>query len=143
MINPFKEIQWQPNEKELKSFSKAMFIGFSCVALLLFLISGFVLTWVSKSLLILGFLIFICGFVEKSLVKIFYYPIFFISACIGIIVSNLILILFYYFIFTPIALCVRVFLNKDSLNLKKNPERITNWQVTKKRTSLKDYLKQY
>lgn len=138
MINPFKDVNWQPVSAELKSFSRSMLIGFSVLAIV-FGISSFNL-YPFVIFLGVGCLLFILQFIEP-LNLLAYKIIFMLSCLMGLVVANLILIVFYYAVFCSISMTVRLCTGRDPLQLKKPVE--SNWQTCQQKKELSRYLKQY
>lgn len=147
MINPFTQINWKPSDREIRKFGLTLFIGFMVIAIL---IAGVSIcgsgTFPSRPVLILifaGIIVFLLTLSLPKLALPLYYLWFFLSACIGIVVSNLILMLFYYLLFSPFSITVRYLSGRDPLQLKKDMKKNSRWVERKGGKSLKSYLKQY
>jgi hypothetical protein len=146
MINPFKEINWAPGKKEIRKFGTVVMIGFIVISVLFFLLDYLNikrisnLFWILKCLSALGIGLFLLSYFCQKCAKPFYYIWFFVAACIGIVVSNVILMLFFYLIFTPIGLLIRL-TGRDPLKLKTVDK--TNWDEYKVKINLKRYYRQY
>jgi hypothetical protein len=142
MINPFKEVNWQPSTLELKKFSRSMLIGFTVLAL----VFGASALWrekpltVSYVLLAVGVGLFLLQLIPP-LNLVSYKVIFTLSCLMGVLVANLILIVFYYAVFCTISLIVRLCTGRDPLQLKQ-PET-SNWKKYGRKKELSRYLKQY
>lgn len=131
MINPFKEINWKPDAVELRTFAWSLVIGFPCIAIVFFLA-----TWVKthtapepRSFLMLGGIgaaVGVACLVIQPLARLLYPVWYFLAACIGIVVSNLIFAILFYGLFTPIGLVMRV-IGRDALNLKWKRSAATHW----------------
>lgn len=126
MINPFQEINWKPDKNELRKFGKALIIGGAIIALLAWtgsLISsslkdkGVYISGLFAIVSLLGALVMLCPKYFKWLYLIWY----FIAACIGTVISNLLLAGFYYLVFSPISLVMRL-VGHNPLKLKRAPE---------------------
>lgn len=146
MINPFEDINWMPKECDLNSFAKTLFIGSWCMAFILFFylsLSSCLLDALALPLyiIIIGTAIFFIANINIKFVILFYYTWYFIGASLGIIISNALLMFFYYFIFSPFSILVKVFTGRDPLKLKKSND--SNWSDVKKISSLNRYFKQY
>ena len=110
MVNPFKEVNWNPNLDERRTFAKSLIIGFPCVAVALLLIgkvtSG---AWnIELSLWIgaVGALLGIVFWVIPQISKPFYVLWYFIACSIGIVLGNVLLgIVFYLMLFRKIFYC--------------------------------------
>ena len=148
MINPFEQINWQPKDKDIKSFGKSMIIGFACIAAIFFLVQIFRTPFnkaIVMPLCLLGFgvLMFLLTRIVPKLTLPVYYVWFFVSACIGIVVSNVILMIFFYLIFTPFAIGLKLATGRDPLQLKRKADAKTYWLDCKKNKDQSRYLKQY
>ncbi len=147
MINPFEQINWNPDDKALKSFGTSMLIGLCTIAILICAVNFFRASSHSFSfpliLASLGLLLFILSRIAPKAVIPVYYPWFFIAACIGIVVSNLILTAFFYLFFTPFAIGLKLFTGRDPLQLKKSADKKTYWTACSADKGLSRYLKQY
>lgn len=148
MINPFQEINWRPDEKAVFSFGRTVCAGLAIIAALFFLVGlnrGSVIDAASTPLwfLVIGMAtFFICAAAPKAALPL-YYIWFFIAACAGIIISNALLILFYYGFFTPIALALRIITERDPLRLKKPKNASSYWVDHQQRKDVNRYLRQY
>ena len=148
MINPFHEINWKPGEKEIGKFGTSMLIGFPLIALLFFVINICRLplagAWQLPAILA-GTGVFLC-LLAKTLpaaAKPVYLVWFFAAACIGALVSNILLIIFYYAVFSPFALGIRILTGRDPLRLKKPERLLSYWTERNTKRSVKSYLQQY
>ena len=139
MLNPFKEVNWKPSKVELKKFGISMLIGFSIISGIFYLINS-----AGKLYLVfltLGAACFLGSLVHRLTGLFFYKLIYLLTCTLGLVISNLILIIFYYVLFCGIAITVRLFTGRDPLRLKSPQE--SNWQNYEKKKDLKRYLKQY
>ncbi|OGV35028.1 MAG: hypothetical protein A2020_10875 [Lentisphaerae bacterium GWF2_45_14] len=149
MINPFSEINWTPDKDAVHRFGKSMLIGFPCLALLFLAVSvcrGIPLSHAlifPISLTVAGILIWTIAANAPRLALVFYYPWFFLAACIGFFLSNLLLVIFYYLIFSGIAVIVRSLTSRDPLSLKYKEGQNSWWVEHKSHSDLKRYFKQY
>ena len=147
MINPFKEINWNPGAAELKGFGRSLLYGFTALSAI-FLAVGIVRNGLSASfsvplvLFAVGIAIFALSSTFPRASRPLYLAWFFMSACIGIVVSNLALAVFFYLAFSPYALIVRALTGRDPLMLKRPPGR-SCWHDHAGKKSLKRYFRQY
>ena len=65
-----------------------------------------------------------------------------IGALVGFCVGNLLLILVFYLLITPIGLIMRM-LGRDPLERKWDPEASTYWKVAEKPVDAKSYFRQF
>ncbi|NOY75755.1 MAG: hypothetical protein GXP32_08185 [Kiritimatiellaeota bacterium] len=148
MINPFKEINWKPDEAAISAYGRTMLMGFAIIAGLLFLVGIFRNPFdeaVATPLVVFlaGFFIYALSRLGADVCKPVYLVWHFLAACLGIVVANLMLFLFFYLVFAPFALLARWTTGRDPLALKKDPERKTYWIDAKPQRDLKSYFKLY
>jgi len=147
MINPFNDINFKPGTKEIQKFGNSMIIGLPIIAVILLLIycpNSLNLTSIFNSpliLIVIGFIIYIISRIAPKLVLIIYYPWYILAGIIGFIISNFLLVVFYYVIFTGIALCLRVFLKRDPLQIRSIKK--STWVDSKHHSDMKRYFKQF
>ena len=146
MMNPFSEVNWNPDLAEKRKFAKSLIVGFPALAAFFSL-----LIWIGQStwkpfFLWLGAIGLAAGVVLwllPSIAKPFYLAWYFIACCLGFVIGNILLIAFYYFIITPIGLFLRR-LGKLSLQKSFNKSASTSyWHDVEKRVDLKRYYRQF
>ena len=131
MINPFKEINWKPDSVELRKFAWSLLIGFPCIAILFFLAK-----WIKTHALpdaqffvmlggvgaAVGLVCLLISAIARLLYPIWY----FLAACIGIVMANLIFMFLFFGIFAPMGLFMRL-VGRDPLNLKWKRSAASYW----------------
>jgi len=146
MINPFKDVNWNPGLPEKRSFARSLVIGFPCVAAGLILINRLATGgWHPKGPLWLGGTGVAVGVVLYALpviAKPFYLVWYFLSCCIGIVVSNLLLAVFYYLIFTPFGFLKRLF-GRQNLSKSFDKKAATYWKNSEPATDPARYYRQF
>jgi len=150
MINPFKDINWSPDNAELRKFGKTMLIGLPIVGILFFLalwqIKGMEMPAaieVGASIAIAGVVICITSLIAPPLAKAFYMVWFLFAACMGIVMGNLVMIVIYYLLFSVFAVVFRKITGRDPLRLKKDKSAESYWVGITKTKSVKSYFNQY
>ncbi len=148
MINKFKEINWNPDISERKKFAMSLLIGFPVIAIVILAIgwirSGIwdknlsLSLWIGGAGFIAGFIFYIL----PQLSKPFYIGWYFLGACIGIVVSNLALILFYLLILTPFGILRRL-LSKDFFPKTFDRSKKTYWKEAKQVDDIQRYYQQF
>jgi hypothetical protein len=131
MINPFKEINWKPEATDLRKFAWSLIIGFPCIALVFFLVK-----WIKTHalpethfFLMLGGIGAAVGLVcllIPVIARPLYYVWYFLAACIGIVMANLIFAVMFYGIFAPMGLFMRL-IGRDALNLRWKKGASSHW----------------
>lgn len=145
MINPFAEVNWNPDVPARKKFGVSLIIGFPVIALLLAVVSylkthavGHFPAWLGGVGLAAGVLFWLLPQIARP----FYMAWYFIACCMGIVIGNVLFAVFFYAIFTPLGLLLR---------LRKNPPLAKGfdkaapsyWRVAKKPVDLKQYYRQF
>ena len=145
MINPFKDVNWQPDTAARRAFGKSLVIGFPIVTALLLLIAwkktGAWQVWpltVGSCGVLIGLLCIVAPRVALPF-YLFWYG---LACSIGIVVSNVILAAVYYFAVTPVGLLLRVF-GKDPMQRRIDPVAKTYWQDAEKDTPAERYFRQF
>ena len=146
MINPFKDVNWNPGPTEKRKFAVSLVIGFPIVAGVLFLIKGLFSHswnpvpsyWIGGVGCGLGLLLLVI----PALAKPFYMVWYFIGCCIGIVVSNVLLSAFYFIVVTVIGLILRI-LGKEPVQKKLNKAAKTYWLDAERITDPKRYYQQF
>lgn len=146
MINPFRDVNWNPDLIARRAFAKSLMIGFPIIAALLitffWLCKGH--TWKPGFLWLggggaLAGLIF---WVVPSIAKPFYVLWYGIACSIGIVVSNAIVAAVYYPAVTPIGILLRLF-GKDPMTRQLEPGTKSYWTTAEKVVDRKQYFRQF
>jgi hypothetical protein len=122
MINPFHEINWKPGKPELRKFALSLIIGFPCIALIFFTLAALRQHALPAphgylQLAGIGAAAGLVSLLVPLLARPLYYVWYAVTACIGLVMSNLIIAIIYYGLFTPLGLVMRLF-GRDALALK-------------------------
>lgn len=146
MVNPFKEVDWNPDILARRSFAKSLIIGFPCVALAFLLIlrlkNG---VWDAQvPMLIAG-----CGvtaglvfYALPGLSRPFYLAWYALACCIGLVVGNLLLGVVFYVVVTGIALVMKV-LGRDPLHRQLDREAKSYWRNAEQPSDPRRYYSQF
>ena len=146
MINPFKEIDWSPDLKARKQFALSLIIGFPCVGVVMLLIARLVSgDWKPEIPMYVGGIGLGLGIVLRLVPQIskpFYVVWYGLAACIGIVVSNLIVSLIYLTVVTPVGLTMRAF-GRQPIVKKPAPGKRTYWRDADPEPEARRYYRQY
>ncbi len=148
MINPFTDVNWKPGSAEIRKFGRTLLIGFFCIALLFFAIRCFSMP-VAEAVVLPAWIFGIGGGIGvlalliPPVAKPFYYLWYALSCTVGIAISNTILIVFFYALFTPFVLVLRLITRRDPLALKKPNDADSYWHKRNIKRTARSYLKQY
>jgi hypothetical protein len=147
MINPFKEINWQPQRADLRSFAKSLIIGFPCIALVFFLVK-----WFSASAMPEPRFYFMLGGIGAAvglvwacvpvIARPLYYVWYALAGCIGIVMANLLFCLLFFGLFLPIGLFMRL-IGRDALRLRLDKSASTYWLDAPPTPPATSYFSQY
>ncbi|MEW6307279.1 MAG: hypothetical protein AB1705_27815 [Verrucomicrobiota bacterium] len=146
MINPFKEVNWNPDLAARKSFARSLVIGFPIVAVVLYLIRWLALgikdptvpLWIGGA----GFAAGVVFWVLPQIAKPFYLVWYGLACCIGLVISNVILTVFYYTLMTLIGLLLRI-MGKDPLQKSFNRNAKTYWHDAPQTNDPARYYQQF
>jgi thiol:disulfide interchange protein len=146
MFNPFSDVNWQPNMAERRRFGWSLVIGFPLLAIALLLVSRMGSgTWRVTPFLWLGGSGMAAGAVFvaiPSLARPFYLLWYFLSCCIGAVVGNTILTVFYLLILTPIGATMRAF-GRRVVSKTFDKDIHSYWVDVEKADDVKDYYRQF
>jgi hypothetical protein len=145
MMNPFKDVNWNPNLAEKRKFALSFIIGFPAIAVVFSLI-----TWLAKHswkpfFLWLGIIGLAVGVVLRLLPQIarpFYVAWYFIACCMGIVVGNIVFGLFFYLIFTPFGVLRRA-ASREAFTKGFDKSKPSYWRAADKAVDLKRYYRQF
>jgi len=146
MINTYAEVNWRPTEADVKRFGTSMLIGLPCLGIVFALLAlrqeepSFVLPLSMAVATPIIYALCLKAFIVGRLI---YWLVYAASCSIGLVISNALLIIFYYAVLFPIAVVVRGTTGRDPLTLKGSPLAHTNWHEHKNHNDLKRYFKQY
>ena len=112
MLNPIKEVNWQPDTAARRVFAKSLMIGFPCLATL-FLFAGRLKSgaWNPAFPLQLATIGASAGalfWLAPAIAKPFYVVWYALACCIGFVVGNVVLALVFYALVTGIGLLKRL-----------------------------------
>ena len=124
MLNPFKEVNWQPDTAARRTFAKSLVIGFPCLAVV-FLLAGFVAGkgWNVSFALKLGGIGAAAGvlfYAAPAIARPFYVAWYALACCIGLVVGNVVLALIFYVLVTCTGLVKRL---GGRQPIRKTPDR--------------------
>lgn len=119
-------IDWQPGEAKLRQFGWISLGGFGVFALIAWFRFGS--QPIAVALGVVAVLAPVIGTVRPGLLKILYLGLSLLALPIGFVVSNLLLLLIFLLVFTPIALIFRL-IGRDELRLRPNHGVPTYWNA--------------
>ncbi len=145
MMNPFKDVKWNLDLAEKRKFALSLIIGFPAIATFFSVITRISAHIWRPFFLWLGLIGFGIGVVLWLLPQIarpFYVIWYFMACCIGIVVGNLIFILLFFAVITPVGILRRRIFS-EGLEKSFNRSKSTYWQPVEKAVDLKRYYRQF
>lgn len=146
MLNPFTEVNWKPDHSERRKFAFSLIVGFPILALL-FLVAGRLRTggWDPTIPIRLGVGGAGLGAILWLLPEIarpFYVVWYGFACCMGLVIGNVLLSLFFYVVVSGIGLMLRV-TGRDPLRKAFDKSASTYWTDVPKKTDPKRYYQQF
>ena len=146
MLNPFKEVNWNPDTAARRTFAKSLVIGFPCLAVVLLQVGYFTGNgWNLRLALKLGG--FGAGFgvlfyALPVIARPFYVVWYALACCIGFVVGNVVFALIFYVLVTGLGLVKQCF---GSQAICKTPDLLTKtyWLDAPTVSDPKRYFSQY
>ena len=111
MVNPFKEVNWNPGPRERRKFALSLIIGFPCIAAVLLLVSllrgkGWNLPLaaiIGGGGLAVGLLLLAVPQIARPVYVVWYL----VACCIGLVVGNLALALVFFVLVSGLGWVMR------------------------------------
>ena len=135
----FQHVKWRPDDAELRRFAISMLVGFSLL--------GLFAAWRAKEMstgsLVLwgiGLLLAMAAFVPR-LGRVAYLGVYLPTSIIGYFVSQVILVLMFFFIITPVGITLRL-IGKDPLQQRRQKHK-TGWTPVKGVKNEDSYYRQF
>lgn len=135
------EINWHPENKELRNFAIAALIASVLVPVLLYVIKGMAIKW-GAIIFAVGIIIFLSSFICIKITRIIYLALISVTFPIGYVVSFILLAAFYFLLLMPLGLFFRL-IGRDPLCRKFNPDAKSYWLTHRSSNSLEQYFHQY
>lgn len=132
-------VNWNPDKRQLRWFSVACLVAFSVIGSLVFWRNG--TTPAAVVLWTLGGASFIIGVPLPGAMRPLYVALTAVTLPIGWAVSQIVLRLIFYGIFTPLGLLFRL-LGRDPLQLRRSASPRTYWQRRAEHRGAASYFRQ-
>jgi hypothetical protein len=145
MMNPFHDVNWNPDLPARKKFAVSLIIGFPIIAAIFLVVVYLKSQAVSQFALWLGAVGFGLGVVfwlVPQIAKPFYVVWYAIACCMGLVVGNTLFALFFYLVFTPLGLGLRR-RRQPAITKGFDKSRTTYWREAEKSVDLKRYYRQF
>lgn len=145
MMNPFAEVDWNPDVRGRRKFAVSLIIGFPVIALLLALVSwlkthavGHFPAWLGGIGLAAGVLFWLAPQIARP----FYVAWYFLACCMGFVVGNVLFAVFFYLVFTPLGLLLRL-RKRQAITKGFDKAKASYWRDVEKPVDLKRYYRQF
>jgi hypothetical protein len=122
----FVEINWRPKQKQLRNFGKIALIATAIISLLLYVLKGTAIQWVSI-IFAVGLIIFLSSIISLRLTRAIYVVLTAVTFPIGLVVSFMLLSAFYFLLLAPLGLLFRL-TGRDVLGRKFDSTAESYWQ---------------
>ena len=145
MLNPFKDVNWNPDVAERKKFALSLMLGFPIIALILAVVTRLSSHAWNPFFLWLGVIGFAIGallWLIPQIARPFYAIWFFLGCCVGIVMGNTLFALFYYLLLTPMGLVMRL-AGRDPLRRRFDRSTPSYWRDAEKVVDMKRYYRQF
>jgi hypothetical protein len=146
MVNPFKEVKWNPDTAARRAFARSLIIGFPCLALLLILGNRLATgAWhpaFPLQIAAIGMAAGVLFWLVPAIARPFYVLWYAVACCIGFVVGNVVFATVYLLVFAPIGILRRA---SNPHVFRKGFDFKTNsyWEEAEKDIPKKRYYHQY
>ena len=146
MLNPFKEVDWNPDLPARRKFAASLIIGFPVIAIVILLLGRFfggewkplIPMWMAGG----GAFIGAALWAVPQIAKPFYIVWFGFGCSMGIVIGNLLLSAFFYLLITPFGLARRLAKSRP-IAKSFDPAAKTYWRDAPPNDDPKRYYRQY
>ena len=146
MINPFKEVNWNPDTAARRTFARSLIIGFPAVALVFLLVGKLTHgVWNTAAALKLAGFGAGAGVLFYALPAIawpFYVVWYALACCVGLVMGNVLIALLFYVMVTGIGLLKRAF-GAQPIAKRPDPQAKTYWLDARPVQDVKSYYRQF
>jgi len=145
MLNPFADVNWNPDVPARRKFAVSLIVGFPVIALILGISTRLASGAWKPFFLWLGLIGLAVGVVlwlVPQIARPFYVVWYFLGCCVGIVVGNVLFSVLYFLVVTPMGLLRRV-LNPRAFTKSPDKTRATYWEDAEKVVDPKRYYRQF
>ena len=135
------EINWHPDNKQLRAFGIIALIASMAIGLLFYLLKGLSPLWLLV-IFAAGCAVFLISRISVTLTRVIYIGLTAITLPIGLVVSFILLAVFYFLLITPLGLLFRL-MGRDTLNRKFERTTKSYWVPYEPPDSLDRYFQQF
>jgi len=135
------QIEWHPNQKQLRMFGVAGLAALSLAAVVFHLAWRVALPW-ALGLFALGVAIFLCSRLLLNATRVLYLVLTVAGSPVGLAFSFLLLAAFYFLVLTPVALLFRL-TRRDALCRRFDPAAASYWVPHRPSEDVERYFHQF
>jgi hypothetical protein len=135
------EINRHPEPKELRNFGLIALIASVGLSLLLYIIKGILFPWI-LIIIGIGFIIFLCSLISAKITRAIYIGLMLATMPVGLLISFILLAIFYYLILTPTGLIFRL-TGRDLLKRKFDSKANSYWFKRSRPDTAERYFHQF
>jgi len=134
-------VNWNPGRRELRVFGAAAIIAGALLGLLLHWVKGLAMPW-TLAIVGLGVAVGLASLLSRRLGRVLFVGLTLAAMPIGLVVSFVVMALFYFLLLTPLALVFRL-LGRDALDRRFTHDGGSYWRPHEQTTQLKRYFQQF
>ncbi len=135
------EIEWHPSGRQLRVFGVSGLLASILAALILVFVWEVAVLW-ALATVTAGIAIFLCSLFSLTAARWLYIGLTLVAMPIGLVVSFVLLAVFYFLLLTPLAIVFRL-IGRDSLHRRYEPEVESYWVDHKPNENMERYLHQF
>ena len=135
------EVNWRPNNKQLRGFGKIALIALAVISLVLYLVKGLEVRW-ALAIAAVGLAIFVSSLISLRLTRAIYLGLVAATLPIGLVVSFVLLTAFYFLLLTPLAFVFRL-TGRDPLRRKFDSGAQSYWLKHRPPQGPERYFRQF
>lgn len=135
------EIDYNPSRKKLRDFGIIALVASIILSLFFYFFKHIAVHWILV-IICIGLFIFISSLISAKLTRLIYLGLTFLTYPIGLVVSFLVMTIFYFLIVTPVGLVFKL-AGKDPLHRKFDYEAKSYWLKRQSPDKLDRYFHQF
>lgn len=135
------EIEWHPTDRQLRVFGVSGLLASLAAALVLTFVWGVAILWAILALAA-GAAIFLCSLIAPAITRILFIGLTLVGMPVGLVVSFVVLAVFYFLLLTPLALLFRL-IGRDALCRHFNADATSYWVPHKPNDNAEQYFHQF
>ena len=146
MVNPFREVNWQPGLPERRKFAATLLAGFPCITLILLLAARWHTgAWAFPLPLAVGGTGTALGallWIAPQIARPFYAAWYALACALGLVIGNALLVAIYLLIVTPIGLATRL-IKRPGFTKRFDRKAASYWRRAQTPADIARYYRQF